>query len=100
MSHSPARANMIGGTKDILEFSTGPLREVFIAERDCEKLADIVMDLLAHPEKRQALFEDGRQIMEGHFDAEKNVRGRLMRVYEMSGRVSAGAIVDYDIIRT
>ena len=76
----------VGGTKDILEFSTGPLREVFIAERDCEKLADIVMDLLAHPEKRQALVEDGRQILEGHFDAEKNVRGQLMRVYEMSGR--------------
>lgn len=71
----------VGGTKDILEFSTGPLREVFIVERNCEKLADIVMDLLTHPEKRKALVEDGRQILEGHFDAEKNCRGRLMEIY-------------------
>ena len=72
----------VGGMSDILKFSTGPLREVFIAERSCEKLADIVMDLLAHPEKRQALIEDGRRILENHFDAEKNCRGRLMEIYE------------------
>ena len=72
----------VGGMSDILKFSTGPLREVFIAGRSCEKLADIVMDLLAHPEKRQALIEDGRRILENHFDAEKNCRGRLMEIYE------------------
>ena len=72
----------VGGTSDILGFSKGPVREAFIAERNCEKLADIVMDLMAHPEKRQALVEDGRQILENHFDAEKNCRGQLMRVYE------------------
>ena len=71
-----------GGMEDILELSNGPLREVFIKERDCGKLADIVMDLLAHPKKRQALVEDGWQILEGHFDAEKNVRGRLMEIYK------------------
>lgn len=74
-----------GGTSDILQYSSGPVRDAFIKERSCEKLADIVMDLMAHPEKRQALVEDGRQILEGHFDAEKNVRGRLMEIYE-SGR--------------
>ena len=70
-----------GGTSDILQYSNGPLKNVFIKERDCEKLADIVMDLMAHPEKRQELVEDGRQILEGHFDAEKNVQGQLMRIY-------------------
>ena len=78
----------VGGIVDILQFSTGPVREAFIAERDCEKLADVVMDLLAHPEKRQALVEDGRQILEGHFDAEKNCKGQLMRVYENCHRKS------------
>lgn len=71
----------VGGTSDILGFSMGPVREAFIAERDCDKLSDIVLDLLAHPEKRQALVEDGRQILENHFDAEKNCRGQLMEIY-------------------
>ena len=71
----------VGGMSDILKLSGGPLREVFIAERSCERLSDIVMDLLAHPEKRQALIEDGRRILEDHFDAEKNCRDRLMGVY-------------------
>ena len=71
----------VGGTSDILGFSKGPVREAFIAERDCGHLADIVMDILAHSEKRQALVEDGRQILESHFDAEKNCRGRLMEIY-------------------
>ena len=72
----------VGGTSDILGFSKGPVRAAFISERDCDKLADIVMDLLSHPEKRQALVEDGRQILENHFDAEKNVRGQLMEIYK------------------
>lgn len=70
-----------GGMSDIIGFSRGPLREVFIAERNCDKLADIVMDLMEHPEKRRALVEDGRQILENHFDAEKNCRGQLMDIY-------------------
>ncbi len=70
-----------GGMSDILSFSKGPVRDAFIAERNCDKLSEIVMDLLAHPEKRQALIEDGWQIVQ-HFDAEKNVKGQLMRVYE------------------
>ena len=71
-----------GGTTDILQFSTGPVRDAFIKERSCEKLADIVLDLLAHPEKRAALVADGRQILENHFDAEKLCKGQLMEVYE------------------
>ena len=71
-----------GGMREILAFSNGPLREVFIEERSCEKLADVVMDLLAHPEKRRALVADGRQILEGHFDAVKNCREQLVKVYE------------------
>ena len=71
-----------GGMSDIIGFSKGPVREAFIAERDCDKLADIVMDLMQHPEKRQALAEDGLQILENHFDAEKNCRGQLMEIYK------------------
>ena len=71
----------VGGMSDILKLSSGPLREAFVAERSCEKLSDVVLDLLSHPEKRQALVEDGRQVLEGHFDAEKNCRGRLMEIY-------------------
>ena len=70
-----------GGICEILQFSKGPVRDAFIVERNCDKLSEIVMDLLAHPEKRQALIEDGWQIVQ-HFDAEKNVKGQLMRVYE------------------
>lgn len=76
----------VGGTKDILEFSKGPLREAFIRERDCDKLSDIVIDLLVHPEKRQALVEDGWQILVNHFDAEKNCRGRLMEIYKTQSK--------------
>lgn len=71
----------VGGTTDILGFSKGPVRDAFIAERSCEKLADIVMDLMQHPEKRQAMVDDGCQILE-HFDAEKNCRGRLIEIYQ------------------
>ena len=77
----------VGGMSDILKFSGGPLREAFIAERSCENLSDIVLDLLSHPEKRQALVEDGRRILENHFDAEKNCRGRLMEIYRHISRI-------------
>ena len=71
-----------GGTSDILQYSKGPVKEAFIEERSCERLAELVLDLLAHPEKRRAMVEDGRRILEGHFDAEKNARGQLMGIYE------------------
>jgi len=76
-----------GGTSDILSFSKGPVDAAFLRERSCEKLADLVIDLLQSPEKRKAIAEDGRQILEGHFDAEKNVKGQLMDVYESVFRV-------------
>ena len=73
-----------GGMADVLKFSNGSLREAFIVERSCERLSDIVLDLLGHPEKRQALVEDGRQILVNHFDAEKNCCGQLMEIYRCS----------------
>jgi len=71
-----------GGTQEVLDFSKGPLKSVFVKERDCGKLAKMVAELLQSPERRQALVEDGRQILEGHFDAEENCHGQLMAVYQ------------------
>ncbi len=79
----------VGGMADILALSGGPLREAFVPGRDCAKLAAVALDLLAHPEKRRALAEDGRRILTRHFDAERNCRGRLMEIY-CSRRRSAG----------
>lgn len=70
-----------GGMAEILAFSEGPLKEAFIAERDCAKLAAIVERVLDDADLRAALVADGRRIAEKHFDAEKNVRGQLMDVY-------------------
>jgi glycosyltransferase involved in cell wall biosynthesis len=70
-----------GGTSDILDFSDGALRAVFLAERDCDKLADLVRCLLNDPGRRQALVEDGWRILTNHFSAEKLVSGQLMNVY-------------------
>lgn len=71
-----------GGTSDILSFSSGPLCSAFLeGERDCERLADLVMDLLRHPEKRESLIADARRILEEHFDAERNCRGQLVPLY-------------------
>lgn len=72
----------IGGVSDILDFSSGPLKEVFIRERDTSRLADIVMSLLNDDKKRRAVIEDGWQIAKRYFDAEKNCRGQLMDVYK------------------
>lgn len=71
-----------GGTCDIIAFSNGHVREAFIAERNCEKLADIVIDMMENPDKRQAIAEDGRQILENHFEASKNCNGRLLQIYK------------------
>ena len=70
-----------GGTVDILAFSNGSVDRAFIRERSCENLADLVLDLLTSPEQRKALVEDGQQILENHFDAEKNCKGQLMDIY-------------------
>ncbi len=70
-----------GGLSEILSFSTGPLKEVFIKERDTSCLAEIVMSLLKDEVKRNAVIEDGWQILVNHFDAENNCKGQLMDVY-------------------
>lgn len=70
-----------GGMTEILGLSNGALREVFIGERDCGKLAQIAVRILRDGDLRERLIADGRQIVAGHFDAEKNCRGRLMEVY-------------------
>ena len=70
-----------GGMSEILSFSTGPLKEVFIKNRDTSRLAEIVMSLLKDEAKRNAVIEDGWQILTNHFDAEKNCRTQLMDVY-------------------
>lgn len=71
-----------GGTSDVLQYSNGALKEVFIEERSCEKLSEIVKRLLADEDLRNRVIEDGWQILTNHFDAEKNCRGRLMDIYK------------------
>lgn len=71
----------VGGVADILAFSEGPLREAFLPERDCEKLAAKVIELLRSPAKREALVRDGTRILAGHFDAEKIVPDQLVTLY-------------------
>ena len=70
-----------GGVREVLDFSAGPVREAFLEERDCGKLADLVMVLLRDGDLRRRIAEDGRRIVEEHFDAEKNCRGQLMDIY-------------------
>lgn len=71
-----------GGMGEILGFSNGPLREVFIKERDISRLAGIVMSLLNDEAKRKAVIEDGWQILVNHFDAAKNCRRQLIDIYQ------------------
>ncbi|MBQ4385138.1 MAG: glycosyltransferase family 4 protein [Kiritimatiellae bacterium] len=70
-----------GGMNEILSFSNGPLKEVFIKERDTSRLAEIVISLMNDEARRKAIVEDGWQILVNHFDAEKNCKGQLMDIY-------------------
>ena len=71
-----------GGTRDILSFSHGPVSSAFlVGDRSCEKLADLVVELLRDPAKRADLVADGRQILETNFDAERNCRTQLVGIY-------------------
>jgi len=72
----------VGGVTDILQYSNGPLKDVFIQERDSAKLADIVIVLLNDVTKRQAVIEDGWQILCKYFDAEKIVHEVLIPIYK------------------
>ena len=79
-----------GGMEEILSYSTGPLKEVFIKDRDTNRLAEIVLSLVNDEAKRNAVIEDGWQILQNHFDADRLVKGRLVEVYRMviNGRSS------------
>lgn len=70
-----------GGMSEILSMSNGALREVFIEERDCNKLAEIVLKVLTDEDLQRRIVEDGWQIVTNHFDAEKNCRERLVEIY-------------------
>lgn len=71
-----------GGMTDILAFSNGALKEVFIEDRDPEKLATIVQRLLEDAPLRQRVIEDGWQIVTKHFDARKNCK-KLVEIYSL-----------------
>lgn len=73
-----------GGARDVLAFSTGPVRDAFMEERDCAKLAELVECLLKDADRRMRMVEDGWRILTQHFAAENLVKGQLMDVY---GRV-------------
>jgi glycosyltransferase involved in cell wall biosynthesis len=70
-----------GGMSDILSFSNGALKSVFIEERDCDKLAEIVKRLIEDEDLRRRVVDDGWQIVNNHFDAFKNCRGKLLDIY-------------------
>ena len=70
-----------GGFSDILALSNGALREVFIEDRDCKKLAEVVMRVLNDSDLRRRLVEDGWQIVTQHFAAEKIVPEQLVPIY-------------------
>lgn len=70
-----------GGMSEILSYSNGALKEIFIEERSCEKLVEIVKRLLDEEDLRRRVIEDGWQILTNHFDAEELVRTGLIPIY-------------------
>ena len=71
----------VGGMSEILGFSHGPLKDVFIQDRDPKKLSEIVVSLIRDEKKRMAVVEDGFQIIVNYFDAKKNCNEKLMDIY-------------------
>jgi len=71
----------VGGTCDVLGFSNGAVRDAFSKERDCRKLAAMVVRLLNDETQRRRMVEDGWQILKNHFAAETLVNGQLMEIY-------------------
>lgn len=69
-----------GGMTDILAFSDGALKSVFIEERNPQKLAVIVQRLLEDEALRQRVVEDGWQIVTKYFDAKVNCQ-KLVEIY-------------------
>ncbi len=70
-----------GGMTDILAFSDGALKSVFIEERNPQKLAVIVQRLLEDEALRQRVVEDGWQIVTKYFDAKVNCQ-KLVEIYK------------------
>ena len=56
-----------GGTKDILAFSNGAVRDAFINGRDCSELARLVEALILDGARRRNMAEDGWNILVNHF---------------------------------
>lgn len=71
-----------GGMSEILEYSQGPLKDVFIEERDIGRLSEIVLSLVLDEKKRQGVIEDGWRIFNEYFSVGKIVKNGLMPIYE------------------
>lgn len=71
-----------GGMRELLSFSIGSLKEVFIKRRDPNELAERVMVLLKDEGQRSAIVEDGWQILNNHFSAERLVPDKLMKIFQ------------------
>ena len=70
-----------GGMEEILAFSNGALKEVFMQDRDVDGLAQVVDRILQDADLRRRLIEDGWQIVTQHFAAEKIVPEQLVPIY-------------------
>ncbi len=70
-----------GGVSDILNFSSGAVRDAFIDDRNCDKLAELVLELLSDGERRRRMVKDGWQILVNHFSADRLVKDQLMATY-------------------
>lgn len=71
----------VGGTTDVLAFSTGAVRSAFIEERSCARLALIVIELLRNDKERMDIIEDGWHIVNNHFNARRQAV-HLLRIYK------------------
>lgn len=69
-----------GGVSEILSFSNGSLREVFLSERNPARLVAVVQRLADDANARRRLVEDGWQIVTRHFDVAVVIR-RLLALY-------------------
>lgn len=70
-SKVPVVGFAVGGTKEIFEKGGGG---VLVEERDCRKLAEVVVDLLSDQEKYSKFSNEGRQNAMVNFDVRKNIK--------------------------
>ena len=71
-----------GGMQEILSFSDGPLNNVFVKRRDSNELAGRVLSLLQDERMRSDVVEDGWQILNKHFSAERLVLDKLLGTFQ------------------